>query len=274
LVNLGKMMDEGYKAVRLQSALPKAKGSYGTMEGKKNYYELQSSRTLPPELEWNTAKYMNFIPELFKRARAEYGNEIRLCHDVHNRLTPIEAARLGKLLEPYDLLFLEDAVPADNQDSFKIIRQHTTTPLAIGEIFTTIWDAKDLIENQLIDYCRMAVSHGGGITPLKKVANFAAIYNVQMAPHGAPDLSHISFAAHLHFDLWAPNFAVQEFVGFGTPEMNSVFKFDVELVDGLLYLTDAPGLGVDFDEKEAAKYPYKRSYLPVNRLEDGTLWNW
>lgn len=274
LDNLGKMITEGYKVVRLQAALPKAIGTYGTMEGKKNYYELQSSRSLPPELEWNTAKYMNFIPELFRRARAEYGNEIRLCHDVHNRLTPIEAARLGKMLEPFDLLFLEDMVIADNQESFRIIRQHTTTPLAIGETFNTIWDAKDLIEKQLIDYCRMAVSHGGGITPLVKVANFAAMYHVRMAPHGAPDLSIISAAAHLHFDLWVPNFGVQEFVGFGTPEMNSVFKFDVKFDDGLLYLTDAPGLGVDFDEQEAAKYPYKRSYLPVNRLEDGTMWDW
>ena len=274
MVKLGSMISEGYKVVRLQSALPKSKGTYGTMEGKKNYYELQSSRSLPPELEWNTAKYMNFIPKLFKRARQEYGDEIRLCHDVHNRLTPIEAARLGKLLEPYDLLFLEDMVPADNQDSFKLIRQHTTTPLAIGEIFNTVWDAKDLIENQLIDYCRMAASHGGGITPLRKIADFAAMYHVRMAPHGAPDMSPITNAAHMHFDLWAPNFGVQEFVGFGTPEMNSVFKFDCKLDDGLLHITDAPGLGVDFDEKEAAKYPYKRSYLPVNRLEDGTMWGW
>ena len=134
---LGKMIDEGYKVVRLQCALPSTTGSYGTMEGKKNYYELQSNRPLPPELEWNTAKYMNFIPQVFKRAREEFGDEIRLCHDVHNRLTPIEAARLGKLLEPYDLLFLEDMVPAENQDTYKIIRQHTTTPLAIGEVFNT-----------------------------------------------------------------------------------------------------------------------------------------
>ncbi len=274
MVNLGNMIKEGYKVVRLQSKLPDTKGSYGTLEGKKNYYELQSDRPLPPELEWNTTKYMNFVPELFKRARAEYGNEIRLCHDVHNRLTPIEAARLGKILEPYDLLFLEDMVPADNQDTYKIIRQHTTTPLAIGEIFNTIWDTKGLIENQLIDYCRMAVSHGGGITPLVKVANFASLYHVRMAPHGAPDLSPISSMAHMHFDLWAPNFAVQEFIGFGTPEMNTVFKFDLKLVDGLLYLTDAPGLGIDFDEEAASNYPYKRSYLPVNRLEDGTMWGW
>ena len=271
---LGKMIAEGYKVVRLQCALPRTKGSYGTMEGKKNYYELQSDRPLPPELEWNTAKYMNFIPQVFKRAREEFGDEIRLCHDVHNRLTPIEAARLGKLLEPYDLLFLEDMVPAENQDTYKIIRQHTTTPLAVGEVFNTIWDTKELIENQLIDYCRMAVSHGGGLTSLRRVADFAALYHVRMAPHGAPDMSPITTAAHMHFDLWAPNFGVQEFVGFGTQEMNSVFKHDLTMVDGMLYIKDVPGLGIDFNEEEAIKYPYKRSYLPVNRLEDGTMWSW
>lgn len=275
LDNLGRMIDEGYKIVRLQCSISGSKGSYGTMEGKKNYYELQSDRPLPPELEWNTAKYMNFIPQLFKAAREKYGPEIRLCHDVHNRLTPIEAARLGKLLEPYDLLFLEDMVPADNQESYKVIRQHTTTPIAIGEIFNTIWDGKYLIENELIDYIRMAISHGGGITPVRKAADFAAMHHVRLAPHGAPDLSPICFAAHLHLNLWAPNFGAQEFIGFGTDEMNEVFKnFDTKFEDGLLYISDAPGLGIDFDEAAASKYPYKRSYLPVCRLEDGTMWGW
>ena len=78
----------------------------------------------------------------------------------------------------------------------------------------------------------------------------------------------------MHFNLWAPNFGVQEFVGFGTPEINEVFQYKVELKEGLLYLDDQPGWGIDFDEEAAKKYPYKRSYLPVNRLEDGTLWNW
>ena len=120
----------------------------------------------------------------------------------------------------------------------------------------------------------MAISHGGGITPLRKAADYAAMHNVRIAPHGAPDLSPICFMAHMHLNLWAPNFGVQEFVGFGTDEMNKVFQHELTFDDGLLYITDKPGLGIDFDEKEAQKYPYKRSYLPVNRLEDGTVWNW
>ena len=165
-------------------------------------------------------------------------------------------------------------MPADNPNTHKIIRHHTTTPIAIGEIFNTIWEAKELIENQFIDYLRMAATHGGGITALRRAAVFAEMHHVKMAPHGAPDLSPICFAAHMHFDLWVPNFGVQEFVGFGTPEMNEVFKCDLKFEDGLIYINDAPGLGIDFDEEAAAQYQYKRSYLPVNRLEDGTMWNW
>ncbi|MCL4124449.1 UNVERIFIED_CONTAM: hypothetical protein GTU68_056832 [Idotea baltica] len=263
LDNLGKFIDKGFKVVRLQCAIPGLAGSYGTLD-----------RPLPPEQPWSTSKYLNFIPELFKQARERFGYDIQLVHDVHSRLTPIESAHLGKILEPYQLMFLEDASPADNQDGYQIIRNHTTIPLAIGEIFNTVWDAKDLIVNQSIDYLRTAITHGGGITPMKKMANFADMYNVRMAPHGAPDLSPICHAAHAHFNIWAPNFGVQEFIGFGTEKLNSVFSHPLSFDNGYIRLEDKPGLGVEYDEEEASKYEYKRSYLPVTRLEDGTLWYW
>src|ERR1700753_1771873 len=77
------------------------------------------------------------------------GWDIHLLNDVHHRLTPIEAGRLGKDLEPYRLFWLEDATPAEDQAAFRLIRQHTTSPLAVGEIFNSIWDCKQLIEEQL-----------------------------------------------------------------------------------------------------------------------------
>lgn len=274
LDNLGKLINDGFKVVRLQCAIPGLAGTYGTLGDKKDYFELQGDRPLPPEQPWSTSKYLNFIPELFMQAREKYGYDIQLVHDVHSRLTPIESAHLGKILEPYNLLFLEDASAADNQDGYKIIRNHTTTPLAIGEIFNTVWDAKDLIVNQTIDYLRTAITHGGGITPMIKMANFADMYNVRMAPHGAPDLSPICHAAHAHFNMWVPNFGVQEFIGFGTEKLNAVFSHPLSFDKGFIRLEDKPGLGVEYNEDEAAKYPYKRSYLPVTRLEDGTLWYW
>ena len=274
LDNLGKLIDRGFKVVRLQSAIPGMDGTYGTLGDKKDYFALQSDRPLPPEQPWSTTKYFNFIPDLFKKARERYGYDINLVHDVHSRLTPIESAHLGKLLEPYQLMFLEDPSPADNQDGYRIIRNHTTIPLAIGEIFNTVWDAKDLIVNQRIDYLRTSITHGGGITPLRRMADFAAMYDVRIAPHGAPDLSPICHAAHAHLNIWAPNFGVQEFIGFGTDVLKSVFSHPLSFDDGYIYLDDSPGLGVEYDAEEGAKYPYKRSYLPVTRLEDETLWYW
>lgn len=131
-----------------------------------------------------------------------------------------------------------------------------------------------MIQNQWIDYIRTASTHAGGITALRRIADFAALYHVRIAPHGAPDLSPVCYAAQSHIDIWAPNFGIQEFVGFGTEKSNEVFSHDLKMVDGMLHVGDRPGLGVDFDEEAAAKYPYNRSYLPVSRLEDGTLWSW
>ena len=90
---------------------------------------------LPTENVWSSEKYLRSVPELFEAARDALGWDVHLLHDVHHRLTPIEAGRLGKDLEPYRLFWLEDAVPAENQANFRLIRQHTTTPLAVGEVF-------------------------------------------------------------------------------------------------------------------------------------------
>ncbi|PWQ93565.1 D-mannonate dehydratase ManD [Leucothrix arctica] len=265
---------QGFKAIRLQCAVPGMDGTYGILGEKKDYFEMQNSRPLPPEQPWSTTKYLNNIEGLFRAARERFGDEIELMHDVHSRLTPIEAARLGKMLEPYNLFFLEDASIAENQENYKLIRQHTTIPLALGETYNTIWDCKDLIQNQWIDYIRTAATHAGGITGLRRISDFAAIYNVRTAPHGAPDLSPICFAAQAHVDIWAPNFGIQEFVGFGTETSDEVFSYDHSIKKGMIQVSDTPGLGVDFNEEAAADYPYNRSYLPVSRLEDGTLWHW
>lgn len=268
------LIAQGFKVIRLQSAIPGLEVTYGVLGDKKDYFELQGNRPLPPEEAWSTKKYFALVEDLFKQARARFGFEIDFVHDVHNRLTPIESARLGKLLEPYELLFLEDASIAENQENYKIIRQHTTTPLAIGETYNAIWDCKTLVQEQLIDYVRMAATHAGGITAMRRIADFASIYNVKTAPHGAPDLSPICFAAHMHLNVWAPNFGIQEFVGLDNATLMQVFKHNIRVENGMAYLDDSPGLGVEFDEQAAAQFPYKRSYLPISRLEDGTLWNW
>ena len=266
-----KYKAEGYKAIRLQSGITGLASTYGVSKDKK-YYE-PADADLPTENVWSTVKYMRTVPELFAAAREKLGWDVHLLHDVHHRLTPIEAGRLGKDLEPYRLFWLEDAVAAENQAGFRTIRQHTTTPLAVGEVFNTIWDAKQLIEEQLIDYIRMTVVHGGGITHLRRVASLADLYHVRTGCHGATDLSPVCMAAALHFDISVPNFGIQEYM-VHTRETDAVFPHAYTFADGMFHPGEAPGLGVEIDETLAAKYPYKRAYLPVNRLEDGSMTNW
>jgi mannonate dehydratase len=268
---VGRYLEMGYKAVRAQCGIPGLPSTYGVGRGKL-FYE-PAEKGLPPENIWSTEKYLNFVPKLFRRLRDVYGDDVHLLHDVHHRLTPIEAARLGKELEPYHLFWMEDPVPAELQESFRWIRQHTTTPLAVGEVFNTIYDAQLLITEQLIDYLRTSVLRGGGITHMRKVAALAELYHVRTGFHGATDLSPVTMAAALHFDLWVPNFGIQEYMRH-TPETDEVFPHAYFFKDGYLHPGDAPGLGVDFNEELAARYPYERAYLPINRKEDGTMFNW
>ena len=268
---VGKFLNDGYLAVRAQTGIPGLKSTYGVSKDKMFYEPADSD--LPSENEWSTTKYLDSIPKLFDTLRNTYGNEPHLLHDVHHRLTPIEAARLGKDLESFRMFWLEDAVPAENQAGFRTIRQNTVTPLAVGEIFNTIWDCKELLEEQLIDYIRTSVVHAGGITHLRRIADFASLFHVRTGCHGATDLSPICMGAALHFDLWVPNFGIQEYMRH-SEETNAVFPHSYSFKNGYLYPGETAGHGVDIDEKIAAKYPYKRCYLPVNRLEDGTMWNW
>ncbi len=268
---VGHYIELGYKAIRAQSGVPGVNLAYGVGRGKLHYEPADAA--LPTETSWNTPAYLDFAPKLFAELRDRFGFGPHLLHDVHHRLTPIEAARLGKSLEPYRLFWIEDATPAENQEAFKLIRQHTVTPLAVGEIFNTIWDAKDLIQNQLIDYIRMTLVGSGGITHLRRVADFASLYQVRTGCHGATDLSPVTMGAALHFDLWVPNFGIQEYMRH-TDETDAVFPHAYSFADGYLHPGETIGHGVTIDEDLAAKYPYRPAQLPVARLEDGTMWNW
>jgi mannonate dehydratase len=261
----------GYLAIRAQAGVPGVASSYGVPKGGKPYEPAE--RGLPSESLWCTEKYLNFAPLLFQQLRQAVGPDLHLLHDVHHRLTPIEAARLGKSLEPYHLFWMEDPVPAELQEGFALIRSHTTTPIATGEVFNSIWDAQDLIRNQWIDYLRMTIVHAGGITHLKKVADFAALYHVKMGFHGATDLSPITMAAALHFDIAIHNFGIQEHMPH-TELTDDVFPHNYFFDDGYMHPGEGPGLGVDIDEALAAKHPYQRAYLPVARKLDGTLTDW
>jgi mannonate dehydratase len=168
---------------------------------------------------------------------------------------------------------MEDPTPAEDQERFRLIRQHTTTPLAVGEVFNSIFDCHRLIEGQLVDYIRASVTHAGGISHLRKIAGLAEVHQVRTGCHGATDLSPVSLAAALHFDLSVHNFGIQEYMPH-SPETDRVFPHAYAFEAGVMHPGEAPGLGVEIDEAAAAAHPYRRAYLPLARLADGTVHDW
>lgn len=271
-------LELGYQSIRVQTSVPGIKALYGVAaqtqsSGERYDYEPAGRGAQPQEEDWDTRAYLRHLPSVFEAVRNEFGPELPLLHDGHHRMTPIQAAKLGKALEPYDLFWLEDCTPAENQDALRLVRQHTTTPLAIGEVFNTIWDFQTLISDQLIDYVRAASTHFGGISPLKKVMDYAAQYQVKSGFHGPTDISPIGFAAQLQVGLAIHNYGIQEYMPH-SPATNEVFEQSLSFTDGYLHPGENPGLGVEFNTEAAQKYPYQQAYLPYNRLADGTIHDW
>ncbi len=266
------MVAAGYQAVRAQSGVPGLSTVYGVSSSGSSY-EPAGRGAVPVEEVWDTESYLRHLPGVLAAVREHAGPELHLLHDAHHRLTPGQAARLGKALEPVQLFWLEDVTPAENQESLRHVRRHTTTPLAIGEVFSSIWDFQHLITEQLIDYVRASVVHAGGITHLRRILQLAELYQVQAGPHGPSDVSPITLGASLHVGLATPNFAIQEFMGYD-PLAEEVFPHAWTFRDGHLHPGDVPGIGVDIDETLAARFPYEPAYLPVARRRDGSMTDW
>jgi mannonate dehydratase len=234
---------EGYQYVRAQL------GGYGGTR-----VERPAPEGAQPGVYYDPRAYRLGVERLFDHLRSAIGFELELVHDVHERLPPIEAVGLAKALEPHKLFFLEDPLAPEDMEWFAMIRAQTATPIAMGELFNHPREWTPLIAGRLIDFVRMHLSQMGGITPARKVAALAEAFGVRLAWHGPSDVSPVGHAANLHLDLACPNFGVQEWSGF-TEQEQEVFPGCPQVRGGYLYPNDAPGLGIDLDERAAAKYP-------------------
>jgi mannonate dehydratase len=236
-------LEQGYRYVRVQM------GGYGG----------RAANIAKPEgaldgAYFDPRDYMRNMLRMMEHVRAELGFEVELLHDVHERLLPIDAVQFAKDVEPYKLFFLEDALAPEDIKWFERIRQHCTTPLAMGELFNNPREWQPLVSGRLIDFVRMHISQMGGITPARAVATFANMYGVRTAWHGPGDVSPVGHAANLHIDLWAPSFGIQEWCRF-SELVYAMFPGTPRVRDGYMYPNDQPGLGIDVDEKLAAEYP-------------------
>ncbi|MFT3861176.1 D-mannonate dehydratase ManD [Micropruina sp.] len=260
----------GFDNIRVQAGVPGLDIVYGIGNG--SVYE-PAGRAAPVEETWDTEAYLRHMPGVLAAVREHVGDGVGLLHDVHHRLTPIQAARLGKAVEEFGLFWLEDVTAAEDQEALRLVRQHTTTPLAIGEVFNTVWDCQQLITQRLIDYIRTAVVHAGGISHIRKIFALAEIFGVQAAPHGPSDVSPVSMAASIHLGVATHNVAIQEYMGY--PDLvHQAFPHSWHVEEGHLQPGDEPGLGVSLNDDLHSPDDYEPAYLPVVRRRDGTLTDW
>ncbi len=260
LDNVRKFQEQGYRYIRVQM------GGYGGKRADANKPEgaLPGAYYDPRAYTRNMLKMIDFV-------RGNVGEDIELLHDVHERLSPIDTVGFAKDLEPYKLFFLEDSLAPEDIEWFRHIRQVCTTPIAMGELFNNPHEWRLLIEERLIDFLRMHVSQMGGITPARNAALHAQVYGIRTAWHGPGDTSPVGHAANLHLDVWAPNFGIQEWCRFDKL-VYEMFPGLPEVRGGYMYPNDKPGLGIDFDEEMAAKFPCKDEvdWWTQTRLPDGS----
>ncbi|WP_250520311.1 MULTISPECIES: enolase C-terminal domain-like protein [unclassified Caballeronia] len=233
----------------------------------------------------DSRKYIRDTLKLFDGIRSKIGFDVALCHDVHERLKPVEAIRFARELEPFELFFLEDAIALEEGEWMRQLREKTTTPLAQGELFNNPYEWRFLITERLIDFIRVHLSQIGGITAARKLQIFAEQFGVRTAWHGPGDMSPLAHAANIHIDLASRNFGVQEWSGTEPPNfviqelkgpreaLLDVFPGLPQFRNGFVHANEKPGLGVDLDEREAAKYPCERNVTlwTQTRLMDGGL---
>jgi mannonate dehydratase len=271
-----KAMEQGFRHVRVQVATPGYAG-YGAGGGRPAAGAADEVvGPTNPQAIWESGPYVRMLPKFFEHLRTKLGDEVELLHDVHERVTLNEAINLCKSLEPYHLFFLEDPFPPEENDHFRLLRQQTSVPLAMGELFNTQHEYVPLIKERLIDFIRIHISQIGGLSPARKVAAMSEFFGVRTAWHGPGDASPIAHAAQLALELSIYNFGIHEGGGF-PKETQDVFVGCPEVRNGYMLAQEKPGLGIEVDEKLAARFPFPPG--PPNfdyswgttRRKDGTV---
>jgi mannonate dehydratase len=260
-----QFMDQGFRHVRIQQG---GYGGVGTMEIKPDFKEAGFGREQDSFSDQHT--YLKRVPKMFEEVRKRCGEDVELLHDIHELVDPIDAINMIKQLEPYHPFFIEDPFSPENMKWFRHLRANTTVPIAMGELFNNINEFRDYMVEQLFDYIRIHISQIGGITPAMKVARLGEWFNVKTAWHGPGDTSPVGHAANGHIDLAVWNFGIQE-SHFWSEKAQAVFPGCQTYKNGYMYINEAPGLGVDINEKEAARYPIGTRSNWTVRKRDGTI---
>ncbi|MEZ5044773.1 MAG: enolase C-terminal domain-like protein [Saprospiraceae bacterium] len=262
-----QFMDKGFRHVRIQM------GGYGNTAAVENPDFKKAGFGMPDDNYMDSVVYTKSVVDMFAKVREKCGEKVELLHDIHERIQPMEAIRLIKELEPYRPFFIEDPFSPENNRYFKLLRQQSAVPIAMGELFNSPHEWVDPMKEQLFDFIRIHISQIGGITPAMKVARLGEFFNIRTAWHGPGDVSPVGHSANAHIDFAIWNFGIQESVNF-SDRLLEIFPGSPYVKDGYMYVNEVPGLGVDINEAVAAKFPLPDTQLnnwTQLRKKDGTI---
>ena len=261
-------MERGFRHIRIQ------RGGYGSPHLSKQADFKEAGFGASVDSNMAIGPYVKGTIEMFEHIRSTCGDDVELLHDIHERIPPIEAINLVKRLEVCRPYFIEDPFSPEDIGYFKLLRQQTCVPIAMGELFNNPHEWVGLMSERLIDFIRVHISQVGGLSVARKIATLGEWFNVRSAWHGPGDGSPVGHAANMHLDLAISNFGIQELSRFGEATME-VFPGCPEVHDGCMWPNDLPGLGIDIDEEKAARYPFPEDPLngawPEIRRWDGTV---
>jgi len=271
-----KFMAQGFRHIRIQqggtSLMNFQHGGYGgagSRQGQADYE--RAGFGMPSDTYMDDQAYLAGVPVMFDTVRKRCGDEIELIHDIHERCQPMDVINMCRKLEQYRPMFIEDPLSPENTHWWKQMRRSTSVPFAMGELFNNINEFVKPMSNHYFDYIRVHVSQIGGITPAMKIARLGEWFNIKTAWHGPGDVSPVGHAANAHMDLALWNFGIQEAVSFSEKTL-AIFSGCPVMKDGYMHVNEAPGLGVDINEKEAAKYPINNNAPGWTvRKKDGTI---
>jgi len=265
VTDVQKYMAQGYRHIRIQQG---AYGGVGTLGNDPDFKKVGFGGETDSFMDQHA--YLNSVPKMFEKVRKACGEEVELMHDIHERVQPIDAINLIKRLEEYNPFFIEDPLSPENMEWFKQLRATTSVPIAMGELFNNINEFKMPMVNQWFDFIRVHVSQIGGITPAMKIARLGEWFNIRTAWHGPGDVSPVGHAANCHMDLAVWNFGIQEAVRF-SEKLQTIFSGCPTMNKDYMSVNEVPGLGVDINKKEAAKYPIGTKSNWQVRKNDGTI---
>lgn len=190
--------------------------------------------------------------DMVRSVREAVGDGIDLCIDAHGAFDVNSAIKLGRKLEEFDLMWIEDPIPMENMAALSKVNREIQTPLCTGELMETRFSFRELFERQAADIIMPDLARTGGILEMKKIAAMADTYYIPLAPHNMA--GPIATIASAHLCACIPNFMVLEYQLGDVPYRDELLTRPVPIKDGYLELWEEPGLGVDFNRKAIKKY--------------------